>query len=55
MVLQEIAVTDRRELTRNINEKKQDVLPAYKCPFCDICYRLERFFNKHVKYSESVR
>ena len=42
-----------RELTRNINKKKPDVLQAYKYPLCDICCGRERFFNKHVKYSES--
>ena len=31
---------DVGELTRNIAKKKKpDVLQAYKCPLCDICYR----------------
>ena len=32
-------VVDVGELTRNITKKKKpDVLQAYKCPLCDICY-----------------
>ena len=31
---------DVGELTRYIDKKKKsDVLQAYKCPLCDICYR----------------
>ena len=53
---EELHGIDVGELTRNIAKKKKpDVLQAYKCPLCDICYRKEHFFNKHVKYSESVR
>ena len=48
-------VADGGELTTNISKKKPDGLQAYKCPLCDICYRRERFFNNHVKYSKSVR
>ena len=48
-------VDDGGELTRNNNKKKPDVSQAYKCPLYDICYRRERFFNKHVKYFESVK
>ena len=44
------------ELTRNINEnKKSDVLQAYKSPLCDKCCRRGYFFNKQVEYCESVR
>ena len=31
-------IIDRGELARNINKKKPDVLQAYKCPLCDICW-----------------
>ena len=48
-------VVDGRELTRNIkNKKKADVLLAYKCPLCDIRYRRERIFNKHMEYFNSA-
>ena len=47
-------VVDGGELTRDINRKnKPDVLQVYECPLCDISYRRDSFFNKHVKYSES--
>ena len=49
-------VVDGEELTRNINQKKKsDVLQAYGCLLCDKCYRRDCFFNKQVKYCESVR
>ena len=54
-MLEPEVVVDGREPTTNISKKKPDRLQAYKCPLCDICYRRERFFNKHVKYSKSVR
>ena len=46
-------VIDGEELPRSINKKKKpDVLQAYKRPLCYICYMRQRYFNKHVEYSE---
>ena len=37
---EELDGIDAGELTRNIAKKKKpDVLQAYKCPLCDICYK----------------
>ena len=47
---------DDEELTRNINEKKKPgVSQAYRCSVCGRCSRWEYFFNKYVKYCESVK
>ena len=47
---------DSEEFTRNIYKKKKPgVFQAYRCPLCDKFYRREYFFNKHLKYCESVR
>ena len=49
-------VVDGGEHTRNISQKKKpDVLQTCTCPVCDKCYSREYFFNKHLKYCESVR